>query len=209
MKLTVFGATGRTGHHCVRQALAKGHDVTAVVRDPARLQVTDDHLTVVKADIFDPREITAAVAGADAVVIALGESTKAQPNVCRDGARSVIAAMRKTGAKRLVAVSNSAHSADKGDQLSRRIVQVLLKVVLKIPFTDVRDMEAEIAASDLEWTVVQAARMTDGPHTGHYRLVVGEHVPHGWKIARADVADAILRVIEDDTTVREIVAQAY
>jgi putative NADH-flavin reductase len=209
MKLVIFGASGRTGQHCVRQALAKGHDITAVVRDPSRIDIVDDHVTVVRANVFDPTEIGGAIAGADAVISALGESTAAQPNVCRDGVRSIMLAMRETGARRLVAVSNSAHTPGRGDRLPRRAVQLLLRPILRIPFTDVRNMEIEIAASDLDWTVIQAARMTDGPPTGQYRLVVDEHVPGGWKIARADVADAILRVIEDGTTVRKVLAQAY
>lgn len=209
MKLVVFGATGRTGHHLVRQALAKGHHVTAVVRDPARLQIADPHICVVRANIFDQEQIVGAVAGSDAAIIALGESTKAQPNVCRDGARSVMGAMLVTGTTRLVAVSNSAHSPDKGDTLPRRIVQVLLGQILKTPFTDVRNMETEIVAAGLDWTIVQAARMTDGPHTGDYRLAVDAHVPGGWKIARADVADLILRAVDDDTMIRKVIAQAY
>jgi putative NADH-flavin reductase len=73
MKLTIFGATGATGTTLVSQALAAGHEVTAVVRDPARLAVADSpRLRIVTADVMDPDAIGPAVTGADAVLSAVG-----------------------------------------------------------------------------------------------------------------------------------------
>src|ERR687888_2308318 len=72
MRLTIFGASGKTGRHLVEQALEAGHTVTAVVRDPARLPLRHDRVQVVKADVLDPAAIGPAVAGVDAVVSALG-----------------------------------------------------------------------------------------------------------------------------------------
>ncbi|MDV7216720.1 NAD(P)-dependent oxidoreductase, partial [Streptomyces prunicolor] len=68
MKLTVFGATGGIGQEIVRQALASGHEVTAVVRDPARLTVRGAGLEVFRADLTDPEAVRPAVAGRDAVL---------------------------------------------------------------------------------------------------------------------------------------------
>lgn len=76
MKLTVFGASGATGSQVVSQALDAGHDVVAVVRDPARLPFSHRNLTVVTADVLSPAEITEAVAGRDAVVSAFGHSRR-------------------------------------------------------------------------------------------------------------------------------------
>ncbi|MDF3146555.1 NAD(P)H-binding protein, partial [Streptomyces sp. T21Q-yed] len=72
MKLTVFGATGGTGKEIVRQALDAGHQVTAVVRDPARFTVTGEQLEVFRADLADPQALRPAVAGRDAVLSGLG-----------------------------------------------------------------------------------------------------------------------------------------
>ena len=72
MKLTVFGATGGSGKEIVRQALDAGHEVTAVVRDPARFPVTGDRLEVFRADLTDPQALRPAVAGRDAVLSGLG-----------------------------------------------------------------------------------------------------------------------------------------
>ena len=73
MELTIFGATGATGTCLTEQALAAGHQVTAVVRDPARLSVPGSPgLRVITADLMDPAAIGPAVAGAGAVFAAFG-----------------------------------------------------------------------------------------------------------------------------------------
>ena len=88
MKLTIFGASGNTGHCLTEQAVSAGHEVTAVVRDPARLTV-DPHsrLRVVTADVMDPAAITPAVAGADAVLTAVGPRGTGPTTVIEDSVR--------------------------------------------------------------------------------------------------------------------------
>jgi putative NADH-flavin reductase len=209
MKLVVFGATGKTGHLLIQQALDRGDDVTAVVRNPRRMEISHARLQVVEADIFEPEMIAPAIKSNDAVVSSLGKTSKEQPHVCQFGARSIMKAMVDTGVRRLLVVSNSAHTTEEGDLLPRRLVQKQLNKILKVPFDDLRRMEEEVRASSLDWTILQPARMTDGEHTGEYRLELGKHVRNGWKISRADVADAILRVLDDDATIGTHVAQAY
>lgn len=209
MKLVVFGATGKTGHLLIQQALDRGDEVTAVVRNPRRMEISHARLQVVEADIFEPEMIAPAIKSNDAVVSSLGKTSKEQPHVCQLGARSIMKAMVDTGVRRLLVVSNSAHTTEEGDLLPRRLVQKQLNKILKVPFEDLRRMEEEVRASSLDWTILQPARMTDGEHTGEYRLELGKHVRNGWKISRADVADAILRVLDDDATIGTHVAQAY
>src|ERR687888_521474 len=138
MHVTVFGATGGTGQHVVRQALAAGHHVTAVVRDPARLDQTEhSRLKPVIADAMDPDAIAATVSGQDAVVSALGPRTRADASVCADGARAIITAMRASGARRLVVVTASGHVVDAGDgPVTRTVVKPLLRRYLREGFAD-------------------------------------------------------------------------
>src|SRR5699024_10858041 len=108
MKLTVFGATGGTGQQIVRQALRAGHEITAVVRDPARLGLEPgENLDVVTADVLDPASIAPAISGRDAVLSTLGPRGRAPSRVCRDSARGIAAAMHDSGVRRLLVVSNS------------------------------------------------------------------------------------------------------
>jgi putative NADH-flavin reductase len=97
MKLVVFGATGGTGSHVVQQACAAGHDVTAVVRNPASLVSGPPNLTVLRADPMDPTSIVPVVAGQDAVVSAIGSRDgRAPTTVCADSASAIVTAMRNT-----------------------------------------------------------------------------------------------------------------
>jgi putative NADH-flavin reductase len=209
VKLAIFGATGGTGGHLVRQALQAGHEVTAVVRDPARLPAeAHPRLAVVRADISDPGAVAAAVTGRDAVVSALGSRDARKPTtVCTDGARSIIQAMQEAGTVRLIVVSASGLAAGDDDgPLTRLVVKPILQAVFRHPFADMRGMEEEVRGSGLEWTIVRPPRLTDGPHTGVYRSAVDRNVRGGFRISRADLADCILRLLNDPDSVRSVIS---
>jgi nucleoside-diphosphate-sugar epimerase len=148
MRITVFGATGGTGRHVVEQALEAGHQVTAVVRDPARLPVPPrDGLTVATARLDDRAAVQQVVTGADAVVDALGARGTGPTTFREDTARIVTAAMRDAGVRRLVVVSASgAHTT--GDSLPiRLLVKPLLGWMLRHQFADMRAMEEVVHAN--------------------------------------------------------------
>lgn len=219
MKLTVFGATGGTGTHLVEQALAAGHEVTAVVRDPARLRVADGsrvtadvgapgtagglgtRLRVVTADVMEPAAITGAVTDADAVVCALGPRGAGPTTIIRDSHRSIIAAMQQAGSRRLLSVSGSI-AADDGEGLAMRY---LVKPIARATFlrqvcADMRAAEAEVRASGLDWTIVRPPRLLDRPARGSYRTALDRNVPRGLTIPRADLAAALLTMLADPAT---------
>lgn len=209
MRLTVFGATGGTGTQLVRQALAAGHEVVAVVRDPARLQVpAGPGLRVVRAGVTDPAAIVPAVEHADAVVSALGPRGRGPTTVCSDAAASILAAMAKTGVTRLAAVSAGGAFADPGDGLLiRLVVKPLLQRVFREGYADVALMEERIRASGTSWTIVRAPRLTSGPHRGRYRTAIDAQV--GRSLSRADLADAILAGLGDERTVGHVLGAGY
>ena len=95
MRLAIFGATGKTGIELVNQALEQGHAVTAFVRDPARLVIDDERLTVMVGDIFDPASVAQAVQGQDAVICALGVGSDLKKTTVRtDGTVNIINGMK-------------------------------------------------------------------------------------------------------------------
>lgn len=106
MRIALFGATGGTGREILRQACEGGHDVTAVVRDPARVGETHARLAVLQADVMDPAAIAPAIRGHDAVVSALGSRAGRVPTtICTGSARSIVATMEAEGVRRLLVVS--------------------------------------------------------------------------------------------------------
>lgn len=209
MKLTVFGATGGVGTEVVRQAVAAGHEVVAVVRDPARLAgpaVTG--LSVVTADVMDPAQIGPAVKGSDAVVSALGPRKGGPVTVLTDGVRSILTAMTGTGVRRLVAVSASGAFIEPGEPfVTRVIVKPLLQRILAGAMADTRRMEEEIRASDTAWTLIRPPQLTNRPGRGRYRREIDRNV--GRSIARPDVADAILAALADPATIGHAVGIGY
>ncbi|MFJ8213099.1 NAD(P)-dependent oxidoreductase [Streptomyces sp. NPDC096033] len=216
MKITVFGATGGVGREVVRQALAAGHEVTAVVRDPARLDVpAQDRLRVaVVADLTDESALLPVLAGRDAVVSALGAANNKQARltpVTGPALRAVVAAMQRAGVERLTAVSAAPLGPDaKGDGLLlRKVGYPLLRWALRDLYADLAVMESVIAGvSGVRWTVVRPPRLLNRPGTGHYRRALDANVPGGRVIARADVATALLDLLSDPSTAGHAVGVA-
>ncbi|WP_369391320.1 NAD(P)-dependent oxidoreductase [Streptomyces sp. CG1] len=210
MNLTVFGATGGIGREIVRQALGAGHRVTAVVRDPARLDVTGDALEVFRADLTDPEELRAAVRSRDAVLSGLGARSRKDAGVATRLTRTVLRAMEAEGVRRLLLVSAApVGPAPEGDGPLDRAMRGVVSAVLKDVYTDLRGMEAELARSSTDWTSVRPPRLQNKPLTGRYRTVVGGFPRKGRFIARADVAHAMLAMIDDEGTVKQGVGVAY
>ncbi|WP_406414623.1 NAD(P)-dependent oxidoreductase [Streptomyces sp. NBC_01614] len=210
MKLTVFGATGGIGKEIVRQALDAGHEVTAVVRDPARLPLAGDRLEVFRADLTDPGALRPAVAGRDAVLSGLGARGRKDAGVAARLTRTVLAALEAEEVRRLLVVSAApVGPAPQGDGFLDRAVLGVVSAVLKDIYTDLREMEAEVDGSGTDWTLVRPPRLQDKPLSGRYRTVVGGFPSKGRFIGRADVAHAMLGMVGDSATVKQGVGVAY
>ena len=209
MKLTIFGATGATGTSLVQQALTAGHDVTAVVRDPARLAIPARHrLRIVTADVLDAAAISPAVDGEDAVISAVGPGTGAS-TLRQDSTHSIIQAMQKTGTRRLLIVSGSI-VADEGDSpFTRYLLKPLARrTFLRHVCADMRGAEDEIHASNLDWTIMRPPSLTDKAARGTYRTATDRNLPHGFSISRADLAACMLTLPDNPASVHRHVAIA-
>jgi putative NADH-flavin reductase len=204
MKIVIFGATGGTGKALVGQALAQGHEVTALVRNPTKLTTKHKKLSIVQGDVFHPEQAEKAIAGNDAVLSALGVSRGAQPTVCSEGTRNIISAMKKHGVKRLVI--ESAYGA--GDT-RKGFYGRLLWIIIRARIADKERMEQLTQNSNLDWVIVRPVALTNGPRTGKYR--VGSDLPVSlWPtISRADTADWMLTQATDNTYVHKILTIAY
>ncbi|MFW5416178.1 NAD(P)H-binding protein [Nocardiopsis sp. CNT-189] len=212
MRITVLGAGGGVGREVVAQALAAGHEVTAVVRDRVRARLDGhDRLDTAAADALDPASLLPAVKGADAVVSALGgRGGASEPTtVCERGARAAVEAMRTAEVRRIVAISAATVTAEGDGPFTRFAVKPLLTRVLRHPRADSLRMEEVLAGSGLDWTVLRPPMLLDRPRTGRYRMSDGANVRGGLRIGRADVADAALAVLTDPARFRTAVGVAY
>ena len=105
MRLLIVGATGGFGKDIVAEALARGHDTAALVRNPARTTLPDA-VEIVEGDILNDSSLTAAVAGRDAVICALGTPSPRRPStLLEQGTKNLVATMSQENVPRLVCVT--------------------------------------------------------------------------------------------------------
>jgi len=202
MKIAIFGATGNTGVELVKQALEKGHQVTAFVRDPSRISIEHNQLKVVTGDVLDPESVAEAVESQDAVVCALGSSDLKKTTVRAEGTANIIQAMREHGIKRLLVVT-AMGTGESWNTLSM-VNKFFYATLLKSSREDHEAQEAIVKESGLDWTIIRPSGLTDEPRTGVYD--VGENIlSKTSKIARADVADLILKELEQNAFINKAI----
>lgn len=204
MRFLVLGATGGIGLEIVRQSVARGHNVTALVRSPERLDNFAAHISVVQADVLASSSIERALQGCDAVLSAFGPRLplrKSDSDLLRRFSSALTAAMSSAGVSRLVIVSSAFLFKDAVLPPAYLFGRLFFPTVVE----DAAAMEAIVMKSGLDWTIVRPPKLTDKPHTGKYRVKDG-HLPFlGLNIPRADVADFMISVAETNGFSRKIV----
>jgi uncharacterized protein YbjT (DUF2867 family) len=209
MKILIFGATGGTGRELLAQALDAGHEVTAFVRDPARLAgVQHANLSAVSGDVLDAADVGSAVSGHDAVCFVVGAGREPS-NVREQGTRNVVGAMQTSGVRRLVCLSSMGVGDSKAN-LPWFTKKIIVGVYLRHAFADHERQEAVVRDSGLDWTLVRPPHLKDGPRTGEYQhgFPVTYRDIKGW-ITRSDVADFMLKQLDDDRYVKASPGLSY
>ena len=221
MKLTIFAATGGIGRHVLELAIAAGHEVTAVVRNP---QKVTQKVRIVRADLAAPDlgALEGAVAGADAVLSGLGPRRLSEAGITSRGTRAIVDAMKATDARRILVVSAAPIGTvpspgrpnppryDPGEGFfMRHLLSPMIKTVLRKHYADLALMEDILRDSGLDWTVMRPPALTDKPLSRSYRTAHGQNLRRGLTISRADVADMMLRVLEQPETINQAIGIAY
>jgi putative NADH-flavin reductase len=220
MKLTIIAATGGVGRELLEQAVAAGHDVTAVVRNPGKLA---RQVRTVTADMAaaDPAALEPAIAGADAVLSGLGPHSNSDAGIASQGTPGIVAAMNATGVRRIIAVSAAPVSTvpspgrpnppkhDPGDGFfMRHLFSHVASAMFGKVYADLALMEDILADSGLDWTVIRPPQLTSKPLTGTYRTAYGQNIRGGWSVPRADVAHLMLAVLDQPETIRQAIGIA-
>src|SRR5213083_2617926 len=190
VKVVIFGATGQTGRLLTERADANGHQVTAFVRDPARMDLPGGSARVIQGDVLDSAAVDRAVAGQEAVLVALGTATRrGSPQVLPQGIRHILAAMERHGVRRIVVLSAA-------------------RMFLPGVYREHSAMLEDLRTRNLDWIAVRPVILTNGPWTGRYRVVT-EGIPRGgYRISRSDVADFMIRQLTGEEFVRKMPAIA-
>ena len=176
MRLLVIGAHHGVGAQAVRLARARGMEVTPF-----------------EGDVLDAQAVAAAIAGQDAVISTLGPRKGSARDLCSRGTQNIVAAMKTHGVQRLVQVTGAMIGHPR-----HRLGLVYRMICAMVPdeqLADRRLQERLVMESGLSWTLVRPTRLTDAPARGAWRDGEGERVGAFAHIARADVADALVRAV--------------
>ena len=202
MNLLILGPTGGTGQQLVRQALEQNHTVTALARTPEKLKLKHAHLTVIKGDALDEDLLNKLVPNKDAILSALGvtKTLKAHGLITK-AVGLLVKLMRVHTVRRLILVS--AFGAGDSFKQANPIQKFIFRFPLGSRYEDKTRSEEILKKSDLDWTVIYPVLLTNGSHTRHYRIGEKMEMKGMTMISRADVADFVLRELNDNRFVRK------
>jgi putative NADH-flavin reductase len=197
MKIALFGAGGRIGRAATQEALARGHKVTAVVRDPARFDLSHDGLTVAVGDVTHASKVASVAAGHDVVVSAIGPRAPGNtPRVLVKAARSLIQGLTKAGIRRLVVVGGA------GSLEVAPGVQLMDTPDFPASWKDVaaahRDALDVYKKTDLDWTCISPAALIElGERTGRYRTGTDRLLTDAKGESRISIEDYAVALIDE------------
>jgi putative NADH-flavin reductase len=207
MKIAIFGSTGGTGKELVKQGLELGYEVTAFARTPAKLdEFKHENLKIVQGDVFNFADVEKAIIGQDTVLSALGNPTLKPNNTTSEGTRNIVKAMQVNDVKRFVC-ETSLGVGDSREQAGFFFSKIIIPTLLKNAIADKEIQEQIIRESDVDWIIVRPGGLKDSPKTSKYRAGLDKSI--SGNIARADVAEFMLKQINSDQYLRKTPAICY
>ncbi len=200
-KLLIVGAAGRTGSLLTQLAVDEGHIVTALVRKPIPTDKVPVLHREVVGDAADAAVVTEAADGQDAVISVVAAPDRRPTTAVSDIAKALVAGMDRAGVRRLVMTSSRNITATKP-----WIAVAPTKWMFRHIYADLARAEDVVRTSDLDWTIVRAVMLTDGPPRGRVHTDREANPTGGdWQLPRGDYARVLLDTALDTTTTRQAV----
>ncbi|KPI07524.1 hypothetical protein OK074_0234 [Actinobacteria bacterium OK074] len=200
MRVTVFGASGAIGRLVVQQLLDDGHQVTALIRTPAKLALTHSQLTVVGGQLSDRDAVEQAVSGADAVISALGPSLKRSTTGTQvtDGTRTIVQAMEARKVTRFIGLATPS-LADPRDRphWKHKVLPVAAGLMFPNALAELKGMTEAVTGSGLDYTIARITNPTNRPATGRIRSGFLGHDNVASAMSRADIAAFLVSQLTD------------
>lgn len=213
MKIALFGAGGHVGHGILEEALRRGHDVVAIVRDPARANIHGPKVKAIAGDVADPASYRAALAGVDAAVAALSGRRDADAGRIPKYASILLTALPAAGVKRFVWVGGA------GNLETAPGVTVSSSPQFPKEWLPEANAQAEAlrifraSNADIDWTYISPADLlVDGERSGTYRIGGDRLLVDANGVSRITVADyavAVLDCLEKNEHLRQRISVAY
>ena len=221
LDIVVYGATGEVGSHVVREALDRGHRVTAVSRRPEQVEMQHDNLAVVKGDLLDAVSVTEAVTGQDVVILSvrgvIGDSGSPASALQFIAAETLVDALfrQEDRAPRLIHVGGSGSlEVEPGVLYAEKLPKILVPKKLGVEILgQILALEFYRKVDDVRWTYVTPPKnFTNGPRTGVFRIGGNRALQDDrgkTRVSRADFAVALIDEAEQAKHLRQQISVAY
>jgi putative NADH-flavin reductase len=201
MNVLIFGGTGKTGSLVVERALAKGHTVTVLVRDP--IKFTRPNVRVITGNATNPSDVLASMHGQHAVIETIGGTTPwKSTHLESDSIHAIISAMQEESVHRLISVSMMG-IGDSRAQSPLWYRYLLMPTFLHGSTQDKTNKEAAIIEDHVDYVIVRPPILKDTPATGHLRILAPNATGH--TITRADLASFLVDQLETDANLNRAV----
>jgi putative NADH-flavin reductase len=209
MRLIIFGASRGVGRALTELALDQGYQVTAFVRNASRLSLKHSYLNVVPGDVTNAADVEQAIQGHEMVFCTLGQDQRGATTLYSMAAQHITEAMNHRGIRRLMFLSNFGVLNETSSNFRTASTVVLAKLFLRGTLQDHQQALAAIQKYSWDWIAVRPMALTHGERTGKYRIELQGLPEGGTHIARADVADFMLKQVNSNEYVHQIPAIAY
>jgi len=221
LDILVYGATGKVGSHVVEEALQRGHNVTAVSRDPSGIEIQHENLSVVAGDLLDLQSIELLVEDKDVIIVSvrgiIGKDKKPENALQYIATRNIVGRLRNIGdgAARLIHVGGSGSLVvEPGVLYADKIPRVFLPKSLEMEIQgQILTLEFLRTVNDVDWSYATPAKnFTNGERSGEFRIG-GDNLREDdrgkSRISRADFAVALIDEAEKAEHVQKRFSVAY
>ncbi len=208
-KICIFGASGETGLELTRQALERGYEVTAFVRSQTAIEKLPRGVTVLVGNLLDRTDVERAIAGSEAVIIAIGPRNASPEIFCAAATQNIIDAMQTSGVRRLVCQTGAMIGDYPHLSWFMRSMKNAYRKQQPAQAKDRLEQEQRVAASGLDWTLIKPPRLTNGPARGRVRSGERLNVGAMSSISRLDLSRFILDQVDSPEYVGKGVVVRY
>ncbi|MDA8034912.1 MAG: SDR family oxidoreductase [Actinomycetota bacterium] len=200
----MFGATGPTGQRIIARAVEEDYRIVAAARHRNTMRSDRPEVEAVSVDVVDPHaDLDQLINGAVAVLSALGSRGRQPTTVYSDGTRRIVEAMGRHQVRRLICISSDGIETPKELPWPQRVVMShVIQRLYRYQYADMSKMEAYLDDVPLDWTVIRAPRLTDGPPSGNIQVSLDEPILEAGALRRADLAEFMLDAIDRPDTFR-------
>lgn len=188
MKVIVFGASGGIGKFAVKHALKEGHEVKAYLRNPSKLTIENENLTIIQGQISNYASMKNAISGCDAVIWCIGiPMCKYEKMESLEGHKNLLKAMNECGVERLIDwATPSAHFEKDKKSFITIVPGIMAGIMFPMAKKEIIGISELITASNLKWTIVRFMAPKDTPFTGKVKVGFGD-IKMNFNISREDI----------------------